>query len=731
MAERATRVGVSRDLLRNNQRATVAPAASIPRIQFPSGAARGLQQLSRTLFNASARVEDQLDQEAAAEAQTEGALAGLSGEIELRDYTTIRNREYNRSAISTFATTLETRSIADVALINRQFGDDPEVLATALNDYHSGVASELSKVDPAAGAAYMQRAVTRSQVAISRAEDTAFKLTRDQADAMLISSQAALDAELKTYATDLFSDNPQRSQAAASALGTVAQSMMSVYDAVDPVTGKPLYSASERAKAQAQVQSTVMRTATLGWFDQQENKTQAYLDFASGDFKIDLDFGRPNVQIDYQLEGKIRDQPLQQQVVDRMSAAAAATGPNIGITVISAGQDASGPRRTGSHRHDHGGAGDLILTVDGRAVTPTQRPDIYERFFENAAASGFTGLGHYDNFIHVGGGTQAFWGPDTRSASADPRFANAAARGYANPINVQFGNELISADSVLTPADLRAVDAEMRARINFTNSQADRATRQEAAALDDAQNRNSFDLSVRLYNGGREIDGQTVQPLDRQSIVDAVSSQRISPSTGEAFLKALSQEAPTQSNLTVYDEALRRLDDGEDITTFVLNNQGNLSRAHASKLIEQNRERIDDPEGQRLTEEQRGYLTSVKSTIAPEGLLPQLDAGASIRAFEAEDEYRKRVGEGEQASVVARDIIERSREANRASQNSKLQGLLRPRFSVSGEAPGTINVPASAQALQAALQGGNISEESYRRQRSLIIKWADIQKGLE
>ena len=132
-----------------------------------------------------------------------------------------------------------------------------------------------------------------------------------------------------------------------------------------------------------------------------------------------------------------------------------------------------------------------------------------------------------------------------------------------------------------------------------------------------------------------------------------------------------------------------------------------------------------------MTEEQRGYLGMLKSAIVPEGSFGLLDQGAQIRSFEAQDEYRKRVAEGEPAAGVARDIIQRSQEAAQASTNARLQQLLTPRFSVPGQIPGHIDAQGSAAALEAAFQAGNISPESYQRQRALILKWLRIQNGVE
>lgn len=732
MAETSTKRGVPRNLLSDRQRATVAPAASVPRIQFSTGMGRALSNFSDDLFRTSQNIEGQLDEQARAEASVEGAAAGATGSFELKDYTTIRGRAYNQAGIQTFVSTLETQGITASAALRQKYANDPAGLEAALKDYHAGVASKIAEIDPAAAAAYRQRSTIRSLPAVEAAKDNAFKLTRDQADAMLIASEVALNAELKTYSADLFSENPERSRAAAQAVGLVSQEVMRVYDAVDPVTGRPLYSPVERAKAKAHLQETIFKGATLSWFAEQDNKVAAYLDFTSGDFKIELGTDPASVPIIDATTGKIRDKPLAPDVTKKMSAAVAAMGPGIGIMVTSGGQDpigTPGGQRTGSTRHDHGDAADIVLMRDGQPVTPEEDPALYMQFFENAAAAGFTGIGHYGGFVHVGGGSEAAWGPDKTSQTLDPLFAEAIRRGRANPMDVNGGTNKIDANSAMSPAALKALEAEMRSQITFNNQQADRADRIAEKELQEAQDKTSFDLSMSLYMGGQEVGGVEIPTLTPDQVMVAVEMQEITPAMGEAFLKALSTDAPTQSDLAVYNEALQRLEAGEDVTQFVLDNRGNLSASHAAKLIEQNRQAIDDPEETTMTEAQRTYKTMLKETLVPEGWQAFMDQGAGMRGFNALDEYQKRVvEEGEDPAAVSREILERSKASSESSRNVKLQQMLRPRFSVEGQEFGHIDIGASFEALDVAFEQGKISENSYIRQLQLLEQWDKIQK---
>lgn len=144
-----------------------------------------------------------------------------------------------------------------------------------------------------------------------------------------------------------------------------------------------------------------------------------------------------NVQFIDATAGKTRNLPIQPTVKNKIAAAAAATDPRLSIKITSGGQvtkeeAAQGlGKRTGSTRHDHGGAADIVLVLDGKEVLPSQNRELYAQFFENAARYGFTGMGHYSWGIHVGGGSEHFWGPTKSEKTADPYFKAAVERGRA------------------------------------------------------------------------------------------------------------------------------------------------------------------------------------------------------------------------------------------------------------------------------------------------------------
>jgi hypothetical protein len=135
----------------------------------------------------------------------------------------------------------------------------------------------------------------------------------------------------------------------------------------------------------------------------------------------------------YANQGATRSQPLNQQLISAMSFL-----PEMGLTmeVHSGGQDAEGPNRTGSTRHDHGGAGDVdFITADGRRLNASDPNDqaMLSQVIARAKANGVTGFGQGadymgDTRIHLGYGNPGVWGADGKSANA-PEWLRAAYSG--------------------------------------------------------------------------------------------------------------------------------------------------------------------------------------------------------------------------------------------------------------------------------------------------------------
>ena len=126
-------------------------------------------------------------------------------------------------------------------------------------------------------------------------------------------------------------------------------------------------------------------------------------------------------------DSTIRNQPINGNLENVLKAAADAAGVS-GIVIGSGGQPsaAEGGNRTGSTRHDDGGAADLqLIGPDGRVLDFTNPADlpIIQAFVSHARANGATGIGagtDYmgNNTLHVGFGAEGVWGAGGQGASA-------------------------------------------------------------------------------------------------------------------------------------------------------------------------------------------------------------------------------------------------------------------------------------------------------------------------
>jgi Phage tail lysozyme len=117
--------------------------------------------------------------------------------------------------------------------------------------------------------------------------------------------------------------------------------------------------------------------------------------------------------------GATRNLPIQEELRRQLQQAAEAA--DVLVNVHSGGQAkiGTGGRRTGSTRHDLGGAADVKLTdpQTGRTLDMRNPQDAARRaaFTQSAVAAGATGIGAGLGYmgphsIHIGGGTSASWG---------------------------------------------------------------------------------------------------------------------------------------------------------------------------------------------------------------------------------------------------------------------------------------------------------------------------------
>lgn len=142
--------------------------------------------------------------------------------------------------------------------------------------------------------------------------------------------------------------------------------------------------------------------------------------------------------IRYANEGAVRNKPINEKLSNALGFL-----PELGVTmeVFSGGQDASGPNRTGSHRHDDGGAADVFFYKDGKRLDWANENDrpIFEDIVRRGKAAGVTGFGAGEGYMqpgsmHIGFGSPAVWGAGGRSANAPEWLRNAYNSEYQPPL---------------------------------------------------------------------------------------------------------------------------------------------------------------------------------------------------------------------------------------------------------------------------------------------------------
>lgn len=747
MAKTATRFGQERKF--SDQAPAIGSGSAIPTIQFSTGRASALANFSRTLFGLSAQFEDQLDAQAEAEASKEGAIAGLAGNTEEQTYETIRGRAYNKAMLETAVTSLDTKAMIGMAKLQQQYYDDPIGLERATNDFLGGMSEEVEKFAPGAGASFRARQASRALPAVEQARDTKFKLTKDEADARLIEHEAATIGNIKKNAQGLFSSNPAQSSAASMAVAQSFSDYMRTYDAVDPITGRPLYSESDKAKARVYIKDKITSEATLSWFDAQPDKAAAYLKAQDPDFKFNINLPAEKAgNISYDMKGK-RQQKVQPQVMSWLETATGAMGPGIGAVITSGGQPSAQDlrdarlrgvnvgQRTGSVRHDHGGAADVVLTVNGKRVTPAQNPALYKQFVENAAAAGAPGIGHYSWGVHVGGGGKAAWGPDTTDDTLDPEYAAAIGRGRGKKGSLKLGEAKefnVPLKSAMSETAWNNLDSEMRQRITFMNTQANQARLNEERATKAEQDAAEVEVATRIYAAGKDdpATNQKVKPITELEITGLARDGLLEPSKAAAFIKAISTEKPPRSDDATYGDLQRRMWNGDDVQDDILNASDRLTVEDRNSLLSKNRE-LRSAEGSLSTEAQRQYQALGGLLKAP-GQFGQIDQNQNMRSYEAQQEflsrYNKRDETGESLPDIVRDIKGRFYLDMTSYTGSALDALGLPRFSIAGDRPRSVNVAETAKALLAAKQKGSLLEDDYQEQIRLLKSWDQGQKAL-
>lgn len=750
MAKNSTVFGQTRVF--SDQAPAIASGGNIPTIQYSTGNAKALADFSRSLFGLASQFEDQLDQQAEAEASKEGAIAGLAGDTEERDYGTIRGRAYNQAMLSTFVTNFDSDTMIGLERLKQQHWADPMGLETSANAYLDGRAGELEKIAPGSAASFRGRQIGRLLPDIERARDDRYRLTVDEANASLVRHEAMLVGTIKANAGDLFSTNPARAQAASGALLQAVDGYMRTYDAVDPVTGKPLFSATDKEKARAHIRDTAMSQATLGWFEQQADKGEAYMKLQDPEFSFDI--------------------------MDRVTAGGGAKASKEYLATRSAHRSRPGDTSNLDDTFSEGLAG-LIQSAPGDIGAGLQLGSAFrsvetQRGLWNNAVKRYGSPGAARKWVAPPGGSNHnhgkavdLWWNGQRLDKAPKHVrewvhANAKNFGLHFPMGHEpwhvepLGTRGTKAPSrrpvepVITKRPLQSsmsasswnsLDTELRQRINFMNTQAERQRVAEEREVKAVQQANEVDVTARIYSAG-STNPATGNPYEAITVPEVVAMQKaggLSPEQSRAFIKAIETEKPERSNAVTLTELTFAMYQGEDIQADVMDAVGNglLSMSDANELFSKNRTMNVMGDGSFSKAEQDG-LRDLEKLTEP-ALLPGLGVlqyeQMQRRSFDAKVEYKRRLAAraetGETIDAIVKDISDRALTGGLRDTRSDLSNLVLPRFYDFDPKPGNprrINPDATRLRLLDAQDRGEISEQEAIEQEKLIIQWERLQQ---
>lgn len=729
--------------------------AQSPTIQFSTGNADALQRFSQNMFSFSARIEDRLDDEAEAEATTRGAADGSTGSFQPANYGTIRGRAYNAAAITSMTTTLDTQAIVKFSELKEKHRYDPAGFQREWGAYTDGVVKELAPVSPEQANIFKNRNTSRGVSGFEETKDHAYQMTISEAEASLARHQVAIDSEVKTLSADLFSQNGDRQRAAMGNLQRAKDEQMKIYRAKDPVSGRPLYTPEQIAKAEIHFNDKVMTDAALDWFEKQPDKAAAAQLFMDGEFKINVNVNNDHVPIIMNTQGKIRDKPLATTLQTQLRAAAAATGDGIGIAVHSAGQHSKAEaekarrrgvvlKRTGAENHDDGHAADLRLTRDGKVLPFNENRELYAAFFGNAAAAGATGLGvdEAQGYLHIGGGGARIWGYRGKANSGDfvpADFAAAYSDGRKRKIETGSRSESFDMGSALSAAARDKLEGEMIQRVNFQNSQEDRRERKAQQVETKIQEQQSYNFAVRLTAPGQTdpLTGEKYAPVTEAEISKSVTLGYITGQRGEALINALRTPKPTASDEALQRELMRAMFNGEDIQDQIIANSGRLKIEDQMSLLTKNNSMNRDggEGGPKMNDQQKFYLGNLKTALGDTGLMADMDMKRGSRLSAAYAEYYERVMDPDNTDpprVIARDIAIRATNEEAESVGNDLQRLVVPRFGVmSGDGTYRLDLEKTKAAVQAAFNAKQITQSDLNRIIDDMMQWRDVMKQVD
>lgn len=413
----------------------------------------------------------------------------------------------------------------------------------------------------------------------------------------------------------------------------------------------------------------------------------------------------------YKAAGKIRQLDIKPHVDQWARTAAASLSKEIGKSVelfyISGGQhdhESKGPR-TGSHRHDHGGAVDLQLVVNGRKITPAQDPGLYKRYLAYAAAAGAPGLGHYPGHVHVGGGSVAAWGPNGSKDTLGEGYRIAIEQGRAM---AQGGGEYVG--SAALPEALRTLKYEDWQ--DLATAAEKRVTKEEEdleKTVNEEITKEGYALMVddKLTREWVDANEDILDKTDYKALIKATDDKRQKRTDPKEYLRLLDL---ADENPQIALEESRRLY-GEDL---IAKDVFNTVQSRARKTI------AGTTPTEKYDTEMRQY---VRTMLRPDADAPKSHYARQLDgAFAFDDWLEKNPAASRDEMRKAADTIAKNYRQMRYRRDTT--DLKPPKF-LDVSQPITVESVNQAKAKTLlALQRGGMTKQEAAKQAELLKIWS-------
>lgn len=732
MTNGSVRRGAARQVLQSQ--ASPISGGQLPTIQFATGGAEIFERISQDALKLQNNFHNQLDQQAAAEGEREGANDGQTGNFELQDFGTIRGRAYNKAASETFLHTVETDASRKSRELFDRYRNDPKGLQNAMDAYAEGTSGPLNELNPLFASAYKHRMSIRADAAVARAKEIRFAEVKDQAAATELEASVALNKEITDLSTGLFSKNAEVSATSATALQQLTSDFMAIYNRKDE-NGRPLFTAKERTAAGIRLQTKVTKSAMKSWFAAQPDKAAAYNQVLSGKFRIQTN--RPNVpagNVGVVYNRLIAKGWTHAQVSGIIGNLQQESGKGLSLKAVGDGGTAFGVAQWRHERLTRLQQFAKANKMDWRSIeAQADFIDFELKTTEKSAGNQLKRATTPQEAAHafISFERPAGWKPDNPAGGHGYlkrvrnalRLSQSIGKGKKSKVDLMANIPEQAREQIL---------ADMRQQITFQNRQDDRAERAEEKAHKEAQAHTAFaDLARYLGQGTKDAEtGEVIKAPTIEELKAKVRRDELSPQHGEALLRAITTRRPESSDSALRKELIARANMGQDISGDILAGMDRLSASDTQSLFALN-SRINRPEGGGMSAGDKEAYAILKTRINTRSFMDKIDDAKQERVAAALQEYVRRTSEGEVGIDIIDDIARRVTVGNVSKLKRSLQRLPKPRFFEMNADGSGIDVGMTKKRLSAARAAKKISESSFLRQVKLLRRWFDVQQELQ